>query len=91
MFLAIFQLVCLVCCHFFCCHWLLFYFTYFSKVSESILNLMSCDSSPGKKMLHVDKVFSRMDRDGDGVVTKEEFLSYCMNTSTVRQSLGFLP
>ena len=71
--------------------WLLFDFANFPKVWKSILNLMSCDFSPGKKMLHVDKVFSRMDRDGDGVVTKEEFLSYCMNTSTVWQSLGFLP
>ena len=42
-------------------------------------------------MPHIDTVFMGMDRDGDGVVSREEFFTYCYNTNTVRQSMDFLP
>ena len=38
------------------------------QVSESILSLMSHDPTPGQEMPHVDRVFTSMDRDGDGVL-----------------------
>ena len=46
--------------------------------------------TPSEKIPYVDSVFTSMDVDGDGVVTKEEFFTYCMNTNNVRQSMAFL-
>ena len=43
------------------------------QVSESICSLMSHNSPPGQEMLHVYRVFTSMDSDGDGVLTKEDF------------------
>jgi Ca2+-binding EF-hand superfamily protein len=42
-------------------------------------------------MPHVERMFTMMDRDGDGVVTKEDFYRYCITNNSVRQSMGFLP
>ena len=61
------------------------------QVSESICSLMSHDSQIAQEMPHVERVFTMMDSDGDGVVTKEDFFQYCITTNTVRQSLAFLP
>ena len=61
------------------------------QVSESIFNLMSHDSQIAQKMPNVDRVFTMMDSDGDGVVTKDDFFRYCITNNTVRQSLAFLP
>ena len=61
------------------------------QVSDSIYDLMGGDTPSSQKMQFVDKVFTRMDMDGDGVVTKDEFISYCSNNIYVTQSMGFLP
>ena len=58
------------------------------QVSESIYDLMGSEAPADKK---VDKLFTRMDLNGDGIVSKEEFVSYCINTNNVRQSMEFLP
>merc|ERR1712123_133623 len=59
------------------------------KASDSILCLMGHDQPSKKDLDHVDRVFTSMDRDGDGVVTKEEFITYCYNTDNVTQSMAF--
>ena len=52
---------------------------------------MGHDQPSNKDLDHMDRVFTSMDRDGDGVVTKEEFITYCYNTHAVTQSMAFLP
>ena len=42
-------------------------------------------------LLQSDRLFSRMDRDQDGLVTREEFLAYCYTTDNVLQSFVVLP
>ena len=59
------------------------------QVCDSVLQLMGADDP--ERMPQVDKVFTMMDRDGDGMVTKEEFITYCVSTNTVMQSLAVLP
>ena len=49
------------------------------------------DPCTAERMPQVDRVFTMMDRDGDGMITKEEFITYCVNTNTVMQSLAVLP
>jgi hypothetical protein len=63
----------------------------YMQVSDSICSLMSHNSEIAQEMPHVDRVFTMMDSDGDGVVTQEDFFRYCITTNTVRQSLEFLP
>ena len=60
------------------------------QVSESISCLMG-HNEEGIRMTHVDDVFYHMDLNGDGLISKEEFFTYCMNTQNVRHSLEFLP
>ena len=52
---------------------------------------MGHDQTMSQGLPHMDTVFTVMDMDGDGVITKEEFFTYCYNTHTVRQSLEVLP
>ena len=61
------------------------------QVSESIYDLMGSEASSTQKMQFVDNVFTKMDMNGDGVVTKEEFMNYCSTTNNVMQSMGYLP
>ena len=35
--------------------------------------------------------FTKMDANQDGIVTKQEFLNYCLNNPTVIQSMCVLP
>ena len=59
---------------------------------DSVLQLMGAeDPCTAERMPQVDRVFTMMDRDGDGMITKEEFITYCVNTNTVMQSLAVLP
>ena len=39
----------------------------------------------------VEKVFSAMDTNKDGVVTEEEFLDYCRNNQDILSNMCFLP
>ena len=52
---------------------------------------MGYDQTVTQVMPHIDAVFTVMDMNGDGVVTKEEFFTYCYNKHSVRQSLEVLP
>lgn len=36
---------------------------------------------------HVDEMFKKMDRDGDGYITKNEFMDACKEDETIRASL----
>ena len=51
--------------------------------------------SPHSIILHIvlqaDCQFLKMDLDRDGVVSKQEFVHYCCNDSTVLQSMCVLP
>lgn len=61
------------------------------KVTESIYDLMGASYNEKGTMQHVEKVFASMDRNRDGLVTVEEFISYCTRTDRVFKSLLVLP
>merc|ERR1711892_57864 len=61
------------------------------KVTESIYDLMGSNVPQNQKLQYADQLFTKMDLNNDGVVTKEEFISYCFTTDNVRQSMCFLP
>ena len=44
-----------------------------------------------QNILQTDCQFLKMDLDRDGVVSKQEFVHYCCNDSTVLQSMCVLP
>jgi len=62
------------------------------KVSESIYELMTSDTSEQQKHRDfVDDIFDKMDTNKDGLVSVQEFVSYCQQNSVVHNSLLVLP
>ena len=52
---------------------------------------MGAEIHPKVKSQNVEKVFTSMDLNKDGVVSLEEFLDYCSRSNKVQQSLAVLP
>ena len=64
---------------------------YFVQVTDSIYDLVGADTHPRIKMQNVEAVFSCMDSNRDGIITREEFVNYCSNTNNVARNLAVLP
>ena len=62
-----------------------------SKVTDSIYDLVGAETHPKVKMQNVEQVFTCMDSNRDGIITKEEFVNYCSNTNNVSRNLSVLP
>ena len=61
-----------------------------SQVTDSIYDLVGAEIHPKVKSHNVEKVFTSMDINKDGVISLDEFVVYC-NTSKVTGSLAVLP
>ena len=61
------------------------------QVLDSIYNLAGPEPHPKKLLQIVERVFSAMDTNKDGVVTEEEFLDYCRNNQDILSNMCFLP
>ena len=48
----------------------------YPQVTDSIYDLMGCKASASAKCQYVDDIFNNMDDDNDGLVTKDEFISF---------------
>jgi len=59
------------------------------KVSESIYELMGSDISKHRE--YVDRIFQNMDTNKDGIISVQEFVSYCEENPNVHDSLLVLP
>ena len=62
-----------------------------SKVTDSIYDLVGAETHPKVKVQNVEQVFTCMDSNRDGIITKEEFVNYCSNTNNVSRNLSVLP
>ena len=49
---------------------------FYPQVTDSIYDLMGCKASASAKCQYVDDIFNNMDDDNDGLVTKDEFISF---------------
>ena len=61
------------------------------QVTESIYCLVGNEPRQKLKVQKMEQVFSAMDINKDGVVTKEEFVNYCINDNDIYTSFTFLP
>ena len=61
------------------------------QVTDSIYDLVGADIPPKVKTQNLERVFSNMDTDKDGVISLEEFTIYCHNNQGVLTSLNVLP
>ena len=61
------------------------------QVTDSIYDLVGAETPPKVKMQNVEQVFSCMDSNRDGIITKEEFVKYCSDTHHVSRNLAVLP
>ena len=61
------------------------------QVTDAIHSLIHADTVPKLMLKKVEKVFSCMDTDRDGVVTMEEWLQYCRSDIDIGRSLAALP
>ena len=60
-------------------------------MAESIFSLVGSEPNQNVKLLKVEQVFSAMDTNKDGVVTKEEFVKYCKDDVDVFSAFTYLP
>ena len=49
----------------------------FTQVTDSIYDLVGAEDEGRARLQIVEKVFSGMDTDRDGLVSREEFVEYC--------------
>ena len=49
----------------------------FTQVTDSIYDLVGAEAEGRTRLQIVEKVFSGMDTDRDGLVSREEFVEYC--------------
>ena len=49
----------------------------FRQVTDSIYDLVGAEAERRTRLQTVEKVFSGMDSDRDGLVSRDEFLEYC--------------
>ena len=61
------------------------------QVTESIFYLVGNEPRQNLKVQKMEQVFSAMDINKDGVVTREEFVNYCINDNDIYTSFTFLP
>ena len=60
-------------------------------MTDSIYDLVGAETPPKVKMANVETVFTCMDSNRDGIITKEEFVNYCSSTNNVSRNLSVLP
>ena len=60
-------------------------------MTDSVYSLLGTETNHKVKMQIMEKVFSSMDTNKDGVVTKEEFVHYCQNKEDVLKAFQTLP
>ena len=49
----------------------------FTQVTDSIYDLVGAEAERRARLQTVEKVFTGMDSDRDGMVSRDEFLEYC--------------
>ena len=64
---------------------------YISQVTDSIYDLVGAEIHPKVKSHNVEKVFTSMDLNKDGVISLEEFVDFCNSSNRVTGSLAVLP
>lgn len=51
------------------------------QVTDSIYDLVGAEAERRTRLQTVEKVFTGMDSDRDGMVSRDEFLEYCSNNN----------
>ena len=59
-------------------------------MTESLFCLVGNEPRQKLKVQKMEQVFSAMDINMDGMVTKEEFMNYCINDNDIYTSFTFL-
>ena len=61
------------------------------NVSEAIFDLMGSSAAHHRRVIQIDRIFSVMDANRDGLVSFMEFQQYCMGNKSVRDALIHFP
>ena len=60
-------------------------------VSEAIFNLLGSSADHHKRELQIDKIFTAMDANRDGMVSFVEFQEYCNANTSIRSTMLYFP